>query len=53
MIEIINVSKSFDGHKVLDNLNLNIKTGESTVIIGRSGCGKSVLLKHILSGAAD
>ena len=48
MIEIINVSKSFDGHKVLDNLNLNIETGESTVIIGRSGCGKSVLLKHII-----
>jgi phospholipid/cholesterol/gamma-HCH transport system ATP-binding protein len=48
MIEIINVSKTFDGHKVLDNLNLNIKTGESTVIIGRSGCGKSVLLKHII-----
>jgi len=48
MIEIINVSKSFDGHKVLDNLNLNIKTGESTVVIGRSGCGKSVLLKHII-----
>jgi phospholipid/cholesterol/gamma-HCH transport system ATP-binding protein len=48
VIEIINVSKSFDGHKVLDNLNLNIKTGQSTVIIGRSGCGKSVLLKHII-----
>lgn len=48
MIEIINVCKSFDGHKVLDNLNLNIKTGATTVIIGRSGCGKSVLLKHII-----
>ena len=48
MIEIINVCKSFDGHKVLDNLNLNLKTGETTVIIGRSGCGKSVLLKHII-----
>lgn len=48
MIEIINVCKSFDGHKVLDNLNLNIKTGGTTVIIGRSGCGKSVLLKHII-----
>jgi phospholipid/cholesterol/gamma-HCH transport system ATP-binding protein len=48
MIEIINLCKSFDGHKVLDNLNLNIKTGETTVIIGRSGCGKSVLLKHII-----
>lgn len=48
MIEIINVSKTFGGHKVLDNLNLNIKDGETTVIIGRSGCGKSVLLKHII-----
>ena len=48
MIEIINLCKSFDGHKVLDNLNLNIKTGDTTVIIGRSGCGKSVLLKHII-----
>lgn len=48
MIEIINLCKSFDGHKVLDNLNLNIRDGETTVIIGRSGCGKSVLLKHII-----
>jgi phospholipid/cholesterol/gamma-HCH transport system ATP-binding protein len=48
MIEIINICKSFNGHKVLDNLNLNIRTGETTVIIGRSGCGKSVLLKHII-----
>jgi phospholipid/cholesterol/gamma-HCH transport system ATP-binding protein len=48
MIEIINLCKSFNGHKVLDNLNLNINKGETTVIIGRSGCGKSVLLKHII-----
>ncbi|MFA6142201.1 MAG: ABC transporter ATP-binding protein [Candidatus Omnitrophota bacterium] len=48
MIEIINLCKSFNGHAVLDNLNLNINTGETTVIIGRSGCGKSVLLKHII-----
>jgi len=48
MIEIINLCKSFDDHVVLDNLNLNINTGETTVIIGRSGCGKSVLLKHII-----
>lgn len=48
MIEIINLCKSFGGHKVLDNLSLNIQSGESTVIIGRSGCGKSVLLKHIV-----
>jgi len=48
MIEITDLCKSFDGHLVLDNLNLKINTGETTVIIGRSGCGKSVLLKHII-----
>ncbi|MEK7867796.1 MAG: ABC transporter ATP-binding protein [Candidatus Omnitrophota bacterium] len=48
MIEIINLSKSFTGAKVLDNLNLIINSGEVIVIIGRSGCGKSVLLKHII-----
>ncbi len=48
MIEIINLCKSFNEHKVLDNLNLTIKSGETIVIIGRSGCGKSVLLKHII-----
>lgn len=48
MIEIINLSKSFGSRYVLDTLNLTIRTGETTVIIGRSGCGKSVLLKHIL-----
>jgi len=48
MIEIINLCKSFNEHKVLDNLNLTINTGETTVVIGRSGCGKSVLLKHMI-----
>lgn len=48
MIEIINLSKSFGNNKVLDNLNLIINAGEVIVIIGRSGCGKSVLLKHII-----
>jgi len=48
MIEIINLCKSFNENVVLDNLNLTIKTGETMVIIGRSGCGKSVLLKHTI-----
>ena len=48
MIEIINLSKSFGGLKVLGEINLSIKKGETMVIIGRSGCGKSVLLKHII-----
>ncbi len=48
MIEIINLKKSFNGKKVLDGINLKINKGETIVIIGRSGCGKSVLLKHIV-----
>ena len=48
MIEVINLTKDFGKKRVLNNLNLTINTGETTVIIGRSGCGKSVLLKHIM-----
>ena len=48
MIEIQNLSKSFDGHKVLHHLDVTIRTSETMVIIGRSGCGKSVLLKHMI-----
>jgi len=48
MIDIINVCKNFQDKRVLDNLNLSVNQGETTVIIGRSGCGKSVLLKHIV-----
>ena len=48
MIDIQNLSKSFENHQVLDQVNLKIQTGETMVIIGRSGCGKSVLLKHII-----
>jgi len=48
MIEIINLFKSFKDKKVLQGVNLTIKKGETIAIIGRSGCGKSVLLKHIV-----
>jgi len=48
MIEILKVNKSFGNHKVLNDLSLKIETGSTCVIIGRSGCGKSVLLKHIM-----
>ncbi len=48
MVELINLFKSFGGHKVLNGLNLTIRDGETMVIIGRSGVGKSVLLKHII-----
>jgi len=49
MIEICGVTKYFGEHKVLDDLSLAINTGETCAIIGRSGCGKSVLLKHIVA----
>ncbi len=48
MIEIIGLHKSFGKNHVLRGVNLLISTGQSLAIIGRSGCGKSVLLKHIV-----
>ena len=48
MIELRDIHKSFGAKKVLDGVNLTIPGGESMVIIGGSGTGKSVLLKCIL-----
>ncbi len=48
MIEIRNLRKAFNGKKILDGLNLDIEQSKITVIIGRSGEGKSVLIKHII-----
>jgi len=48
VIEIIDLHKSFDDNHVLRGINLEVKRGESLVIIGGSGSGKSVLLKHII-----
>ena len=48
MIEIVNLEKSFDGLKVLKGVNVKISDGEVMAIIGQSGCGKSVLLKHVI-----
>ncbi len=48
MIVIENLHKSFGDNKVLRGVNLKIEKGKTFVIIGRSGCGKSVLLKHII-----
>lgn len=48
MIELQNITKSFGPQKVLDQLSLRIPEGQITVIIGRSGEGKSVLLKHMM-----
>lgn len=48
MIEINNLYKSFGDNKVLSGVNLQINRGETIAIIGKSGCGKSVLIKHIV-----
>jgi phospholipid/cholesterol/gamma-HCH transport system ATP-binding protein len=49
MIQTRNLTKSFGEHRVLDGVTLEIGKGESVVIIGRSGGGKSVLLKHLVA----
>jgi phospholipid/cholesterol/gamma-HCH transport system ATP-binding protein len=49
MIEGRNLVKSFGAQRVLDGVNLKIEQGESVVIIGRSGGGKSVLLKLLVA----
>jgi len=47
-LECKNVWKQFDDKHVLQGVNLTIEPGETVVIIGQSGTGKSVLLKHIV-----
>ena len=47
MIEIQNLSKSFGENLVWENIKFDISDGETLAIIGKSGCGKSVLLKHL------
>jgi len=49
MIKIENLHKSFRQLHVLAGIDLEIPTGQSLVIIGQSGCGKSVLLKHLVA----
>ena len=48
MISLTNIHKSFGDNKVLDGFNLEVERGETLVIIGQSGIGKSVLLKLII-----
>jgi phospholipid/cholesterol/gamma-HCH transport system ATP-binding protein len=48
MIEVRQLKKSFGSQPILDGVSFRIENGESVAIIGRSGGGKSVLLKHII-----
>lgn len=48
MIKVRGLVKAFNGKKVLNGIDFDVAQGESCVVIGRSGCGKSVLLKHLI-----
>jgi phospholipid/cholesterol/gamma-HCH transport system ATP-binding protein len=48
MIEVRDLKRRFGTHPILDGVSFRIEKGESVVIIGRSGGGKSVLLKHLI-----
>src|SRR5205085_10793141 len=48
VIEFRDLRKAFDGRPVLDGFTLRVQDGETTVIIGYSGTGKSVALKHVV-----
>jgi phospholipid/cholesterol/gamma-HCH transport system ATP-binding protein len=47
MIRVIDLHKGFSGHEVLKGINLELEAGKITTIIGGSGSGKTVLLKHL------
>ncbi|MEK6527700.1 MAG: ATP-binding cassette domain-containing protein, partial [Nitrospirota bacterium] len=48
VIQLNNVEKTFGTQKILRGVNLSIPEGKTTVIVGGSGQGKSVIIKHIL-----
>jgi phospholipid/cholesterol/gamma-HCH transport system ATP-binding protein len=48
MIEVRDLHKNFGPQRVLAGVNLRIEKSEAVAIIGRSGCGKSILLKHVI-----
>lgn len=48
MIETRDLTKSFGSKHVLRGVSLKVQTGETLVVLGRSGCGKSVILKHMI-----
>lgn len=51
-ISLKNIHKSFKSHKVLDNVSFDVATGETVVLFGPSGAGKTVLLR-LIAGVVD
>ena len=49
LVNLVNISKSYDGQTVLDDLNLYIRENEFLTLLGPSGCGKTTTLR-ILGG---
>ena len=48
MLELKDIRKRLGGQEVLRGVNLRVASGEKVVVIGRSGCGKSVMLRHVM-----
>jgi len=48
VLRVVDLVKRFEGRAVLDGVNLEVRAGETLVVMGGSGCGKSTLLRHII-----
>jgi phospholipid/cholesterol/gamma-HCH transport system ATP-binding protein len=48
MIEAVEINKSFDGNQILEDVSATFKTGQTNLIIGQSGSGKTVFLKTLV-----
>ena len=48
LVQVEQLYKSFNGLQVLNGVDITIERGESIVVIGQSGCGKTVLIKHVI-----
>ena len=52
LLQLNDITKSFDGDDIFNNVDLEVKTGERIGIVGRNGAGKSTLMK-IIAGVED